>query len=74
MNKVYVIEYRFWNEEMNQWISKISQEGYSNISEARKFCKERSHNSGVTQYPMYFQNITDTSVFEEYYIHEVCII
>lgn len=73
MNKVYIIEYRFWDKETNQWISKISQEGYSNVDEARKFCTERSHNSGVTEYPMYFQSITSDDVPEEYYIHEVVI-
>ena len=73
MKRVYVIEYRFWDRDTNQWISKVSQEGYSSYDAAVKFCKEHSHNDGVTEHPMYFQNITFNGIPEEFYIHEVMI-
>ena len=68
---LYIIEYRFWGQATNQWISKISQEGYIDIEEARNFCRERAHNEGTTENPMYFQNITSDGVCEEYYIKEI---
>lgn len=71
--KVFVIEYRYWDRDINQWITKISQEVYSSYDDAVKFCKERAHNDGVTENPMYFQNITFNGIHEEYFIHEVII-
>ena len=49
MNKVYIIEYRFWDKDTYQWISKVSQEGYSNYEDAKKFCEERAMNAGRCQ-------------------------
>ena len=71
--KVYIIEYRFFDKESQNWISKISQEGYSTYTNARNFCEERATNAGRTDMPMYFQNTTFNGIHEEYYIHEVII-
>jgi len=73
MKKVYIIEYRFWDKDTNQWISHVSQEGYSNYEDAKMFCLERGLNAGATNMPRYFQNLTITGIHEEYYIHEVII-
>lgn len=73
MMRVYIIEYRFWDADLNQWISKISQEGYSKYEDAKKFCEERASNAGATETSMYFQNITFNGIPEEYFIHEVMI-
>lgn len=67
---LYIIEYRFWDQATHDWITKISQEGYTDIEEARNFCRDRAHNEGVTENPMYYQNIAD-GTFEEYYIREI---
>lgn len=68
---LYIIEYRFWDRNSNQWVHRISQEGYTDVEEARNFCRERSHNEGITEYPMYFQNITPDGTPEQYYIKEI---
>ena len=73
MKKVYIIEYRFWDKDTNQWITKVSQEGYSSYDDARKFCESRATNAGRTEMPMYFQNITFNGIHEEFFIHEVII-
>lgn len=73
MNKVYIIEYRFWDKGTNQWISKVSQEGYFNYDDAKRFCEERAMNAGRTEMPLYFQNVTFNDIHEEYFIHEVII-
>ena len=73
MQRVYVIEYRFWDKNTNQWISKVSQEGYFNYEDAKQFCEERAVNAGRTHIPMYFQNRTANDIHEEYFIHEVMI-
>ena len=73
MKRVYVIEYRFWDRDTNQWISKVSQEGYFNYDDARKFCESRATNAGAARMPMYFQNITFNDICEEYFIHEVIV-
>ena len=74
MNKVYIIEYRFWDKDTYQWISKVSQEGYSNYEDAKKFCEERAMNAGRTNMPMYFQNVSCNGTrHEEYFIHEIII-
>ena len=71
MKKVYIIEYRYFDENSESWISKVSQEGYSTYESARNFCEERATNAGRTDMPMYFQNTTFNDIHEEYYIHEV---
>lgn len=71
--RVYIIEYRFWDKGTNQWISKVSQEGYFKYDDARKFCEDRATNAGRTLAPMYFQNQTINGIHEEYYIHDVLI-
>lgn len=71
--RVYIIEYRFWDKDTNQWISKVSQEGYFNYADARKYCEERGTNAGRTEYPLYFQNQTINGIQEEYFIHDVLI-
>ena len=71
--KVYIIEYRYWDKETQQWIPHLSQEGYQNYEDALKYCKDRAYNVGRTDRPMYFQNITFNGIQEEYYIHEVII-
>lgn len=71
--KVYIIEYRYYDKEYQNWISKISQEGYSSYNDARNFCKERATNAGRTSIPMYFQNRTFNGIDEEFYIHEVIV-
>ena len=73
MKRVYIIEYRFWDRDTNQWISKVSQEGYFNYEDAKKFCEDRATNAGGTKMPMYFQNQTINGIHEEYLIHEVMI-
>ena len=73
VTKVYIVEYRFWDRDTNQWISKVSQEGYFNYEDARKFCEERAQNAGGVAVPRYFQNITENEIFEEFYIHKVVI-
>lgn len=73
MKKVYIIEYRFWDRDTQQWISKVSQEGYFNYRNAKKFCEERAVNAGRTDIPMYFQNQTVNGIHEEYFIHEVIV-
>ena len=68
---LYIIEYRFYDKDSNQWIRRTSSEGYTDIEEARNFCRERTHNEeGVTDNPMYYQNIAD-GTFEEYYIRDI---
>lgn len=71
--KIYVIEYRYWDKQFQQWNTKISQEAYSSFEDAKKFCEERAHNAGATAYPVYFQNITSNGLIEEYYINEVTV-
>lgn len=73
-NIIYVIEYRFWDKDTNQWITKISQEAYSKYEDAKKFCEERAMNAGATSVPRYFQNRTSNGVHEEYYIHDVTVV
>ena len=73
ITKVFVIEYRYYDHEDDRWISKISQEGYFKYEDARKYCEKRAGNCGVTQYPLYFQNISCNRP-EEFYIHEVNIV
>ena len=73
MKKVYVIVYRFWDEDTNQWIGKVSQEGYSCYEDAKNFCEARATNAGRTLRPIYFQNITSNGIHEEFYIHAVTI-
>ena len=67
---LYIIEYCFWDEDSNQWIHRISPEGYTDVEEARNFCRERTHNEGVTKNPMYYQNIAIDDACE-YYIKEI---
>lgn len=71
--KIYVIEYRFWDKTTQQWITKISQESYSNYEDAKKFCEERAMNAGATAHPTYFQNVTFNGIMEEFYINEVVV-
>lgn len=73
ITKVYVIEYRFWDKINKQWERHMSQEGYFNYSDARKYCEARATNAGRTDMPMYFQNVNYKGVPEEYYIYEVVI-
>ena len=72
--KVFVIEYRYWDVDTNTWITRVSQEGYFNYEDARKYCEKRARNNGVTEYPLYFQNISFNNISEEFYIHEVNIL
>lgn len=72
-SKMYVIEYRYFDKESNTWIHHISQEGYSTYEAARDYCKARTNNEGVTAIPFYFQGISATGLFEEYYIHEISV-
>lgn len=71
MKQVYIIEYRYFDKDTSSWISKISQEGYFNYDDARKFCEERATNAGRADMPIYFQNRTFNGICEEYYIHDV---
>ncbi len=73
ITKIYVVEYRYYDKNTDSWISHVSQDGYRNYSDARRFCEKRASNAGRTQMPMYFQNISFNNIFEEYYIHEVVL-
>lgn len=73
IQKVYIIEYRFYNKSIDSWSSKVSQEGYFRYEDARKFCEEHAGNPGVTEIPRYFQSFSSNGTPEEYYIHEVII-
>ena len=65
---IYAVEYRRYNAERDEWISKISQTAYDTLARAQRFIESRAGNpSRQTNY--YYQ----TEHFEEYYIHEVTV-
>lgn len=74
MKKVYIIEYRYFDKVTSSWVSRISQEGYFDYENARRFCEERATNAGRTDMPMYYQNTTSNGISEEFYIHEVMVV
>lgn len=66
--RVYIIEYRLFYKGTGEWISKVSQEGFTTLQAAQRFIEGKPGRPGkCTEF--YYQ----TELFEEYYIHDVLV-
>ena len=66
--RVYIIEYRSYCKETDEWISKVSQEGFASLQAAQRFI-EAKPGRPVKCSELYYQ----TELFEEYYIHDILV-
>lgn len=65
---VYIIEYRIFSFLTNEWVSKISKEGFISLKAAQRFVETKPGRPGKCS-EFYYQ----TELYEEYYIHDVQI-
>lgn len=66
--RVYIIEYRRYNKQTDEWSKKVSQEGFTTLQAAQRFIETRPGRP-VKCSEFYYQ----TELFEEYYIHDVLV-
>lgn len=66
--RVYIIEYRRYYKDTDEWISKVSQEGFASLGAAQRFIESKPGRPGKCS-ELYYQ----TELFEEYYIHDVLV-
>lgn len=66
--RVYIIEYRRYCKETDEWISKVSQEGFASLQAAQRFIETKHGRPGKCS-EFYYQ----TELLEEYYIHDILV-
>lgn len=66
--RVYIIEYRRYCKETDEWVSKISQDGFPTLEAAQRFIEAKPGRPGKCS-ELYYQ----TELFEEYYIHDILV-
>lgn len=66
--RVYIIEYRRFCKGTGEWVSKVSQEGFTTLQAAQRFIETKPGRPGKCS-EFYYQ----TEIFEEYYIHDVLV-
>ena len=69
--KIYVVEYRYYSLEHDNWTSDILDLGFWSYEDARRFCIEKSDDPGSSDRPFNFHSISIEGRAEEYRIHAV---